>query len=221
MEIKKRLLFLFAVYIVFLCITVSFANDFNDIFGLILPGGIYVFPLTFIICDIVSEVYGYSVARTFIWLGIFSEFTFALISEFIILMPHPDFFTHGPDYETVFSPTMRYVLSGMVGFIVGEFLNIYLIAKWKIKLKGKLFIIRSVCTTALGQALLSIIVDTLAFGGKMSTPNLLWMMFSGWSIKMLYSFVFVVPAWIIVRYLKRKEGIDYYDTKTNFNPFKI
>ena len=69
--------------------------------------------------------------------------------------------------------------------------------------------------------MLSIIVDTLAFGGKMSTPNLLWMMFSGWSIKMLYSFVFVVPAWIIVRYLKRKEGIDYYDTKTNFNPFKI
>ena len=221
MEVKKNLLFLLAFYIVLLCTTVSFANDFDDVFGLILPGGIYVFPLTFIICDIVSEVYGYNVGRIFIWIGIVSEFLFTGISELIILVPHPDFFTHGSDYTVVFSPTMRYVISGMTGLLVGEFLNIYILAKWKIKLEGRLFIIRSVCTTALGQALLSIVVDTLAFSGKMNIPDLLWMMLCGWNVKMLYTLFFVLPAWLIVRYLKHKDKIDFYDIKTNFNPFKI
>ena len=141
MEIKKSVLFLLAFYVALLCVTVSFANDFNEFFGLILPGGIYVFPLTFIICDVVSEVYGYKLASLFIWIGIISELIFASLSEIIILIPHPDFFIHGADYTTVFSPTMRYVLAGMAGFFVGEFINIYLLAKWKIKLKGRLFII--------------------------------------------------------------------------------
>ncbi len=217
----SKLSFLLAAYVVLLCLTVCFANNINDIAGMTLPGGILVFPASFIICDIVGEVYGYSVARRFIWIGILAELLFAGIAELLIILPHPGFFEHELAYQTVFSPTLRYVLSGIAGFFFGEFLNIYILAKWKIKVSGKYFVVRSICTTAIGQALLSIIVDLLAFYGKMSNGDLGWMMISGWAIKMAYSLLFVLPAWFLVQYLKRHEKIDFLDTDTNFNPFKI
>ena len=216
-----KLSILLAFYIVLLCLTVCFANNFISIQGLTLPGGILVFPITFIICDVVSEVYGYSIAKAFIWIGIIAELIFSSLSLFIIQSPHPEFFQHAEAYNTVFKPTMRYVLSGMAGFLFGEFLNIYVLAKWKIKVKGRYFPFRSVCTTAIGQGFLSIIVDSLAFYGKVTNQQLLTMMLTGWAIKMIYSLCFVMPAWALVHHLKKRENIDVYDTKTNFNPFRF
>ncbi len=215
----NKLSLLLAFYIVLLCLTVCFANNFITVFGRTLPGGIYVFPLSFIICDIVSEVYGYSVGRIFIWIGIIAELIFASIAQGLSALPHPATFEHGLAYQTVFDPTLRYVFSGMAGFLFGEFLNIYILTKWKIRAAGKYYIIRSICTTAIGQALLSIIVDCLAFYGKMSNHHLIGMMLSGWAIKMIYTLVFITPAWLLVRYLKKHEKIDVYDIDTNFNPF--
>ena len=217
----SKLSVLLALYVVLLCLTVCFANNFTNVFGMTLPGGIYVFPISFIICDIVGEVYGFGVARLFIWIGIAMELCFAGISELLILIPNAEFFQHGAAYETVFSPTIRYVLSGIAGFFFGEFLNIYILAKWKIKTSGRYFVIRSICTTGIGQALLSIIVDILAFYGKMDNTQLLKMMLSGWAVKMTYSLVFVLPAYLIVRHLKLHDKIDVYDTQTNFNPFRL
>ena len=212
---------LLASYIILLCLTVCFANNFINVLGMTLPGGIYVFPVTFIICDIVGEVYGYGVARIFIWIGMTGELIFASLAQLIIATPNPDFFLHGAAYQTVFSPTIRYVFSGMAGFLFGEFLNVFLLAKWKIRVRGNYFMLRSILTTAIGQAMLSIIVDTLAFYGKMNNGQLMWMMFSGWLVKMAYSVIFVFPAWAFVRYLKKKGKIDFYDVQTNFNPFKF
>ena len=218
---NKKLLFMLSFYIVMLCLTVSFANNFIKVGSMTLPGGIFVFPLTFVVCDVIGEVYGYAMARTFIWAGIGAELIFSGVSELIILIPHPDFFTYGEAYRAVFQPTMRYVLSGLAGLFLGEFLNIYVLSRWKIAWKGKWFIVRSVCTTALGQMLLSIVVDHLAFYGKMTQPQLFAMIFSGWKIKMLYSLCFVIPASVLVRYLKSTDKIDHYDFGENYNPFKI
>lgn len=218
---NRNLLFLSSFYVLMLCLTVCFANNIIQTFDMTLPGGIFVFPLSFIVCDVVGEVYGYGIARTFIWIGIISELIFASASQLLILIPHPEFFQHGEAYTTVFSPTLRYVLSGIAGFFVGEFLNIYILSRWKVYWKGKLFVVRSVCTTAIGQLLLSIVVDYLAFYGKMATPHLWMMIFSGWKMKMIYSLLFVLPASMIVRYLKRTDKVDHFDTNTNYNPFKI
>ncbi|MBM7074716.1 queuosine precursor transporter [Shewanella sp. 202IG2-18] len=217
--IHNKLLFLQAAYLSVLCLTVCFANYFIKVFGMTLPGGIFVFPVSFIICDVVVEVYGYTTAKMFVWLGIIVEVFFAFTSQWITALPNPDVFIHAQAYNTVFEPTVRYVFSGMAGFFCGEFMNAYLLSTTKIWLQGKHFIVRSVCTTALGQGLLSIVVDYLAFSGKMSNTALVKMVFSGWKIKMAYSLLFVVPAWFIVRYIKKKDNIDVYDTNVNYNPF--
>jgi uncharacterized PurR-regulated membrane protein YhhQ (DUF165 family) len=122
-------------------------------------------------------------------------------------------------YPTVFDPTIRYVGSGLAGLLVGELANVYLLAKWKIYFKGKFFVLRSLFSTALGQALLTIIVDTLNYLGKMSDHSLGWMMFCGYFWKMSAALLMAFPAWLLVRFLKKVEHVDHYDTHTNFNPF--
>ena len=97
---------------------------------------------------------------------------------------------------------MRYVISGLVGLLVGEFVNVYLLAKWKVVLRGRFFIFRSLLSTAIGQACLTAIVDILNYTGKMPTMDLVFMMFSGYSWKIGFAVLLVFPAWLLVKYLK-------------------
>ncbi|WP_238583406.1 queuosine precursor transporter [Legionella israelensis] len=185
------------------------------------PGGIFVFPITFCICDIVGEVYGYAYPRLFIWIGVLAEFIFSLIVIAVSHLPAPQFFNHVEAYQIVFDPTIRYVGAGLAGLLVGELANVYLLAKWKIFLKGKFFILRSLFSTAFGQALLTIIVDILNYSGKMTGHHLGWMMFCGYFWKMCSALIMVFPAWLLVKYLKKVENVDHYDIHTNFNPFML
>lgn len=209
------------LYLTFMLATVCLANKLTVIGNLILPGGIFVFPFTFGICDVVGEVYGYAYPRLFIWVGVFAEFIFSLVLIAVSHTTAPDYFAHTQAYQAVFDPTLRYVGSGLVALLVGEFVNVYLLAKWKITLRGKFFIFRSLISTAIGQACLTIIVDILNYTGKMPTNDLISMMISGYSWKMCFAVLLVFPAWLLVRYLKKTENIDHYDVNTNFNPFVL
>lgn len=206
-------------YLTFMLATVCMANKLTVIHHWILPGGIFVFPFTFCICDIVGEVYGYAYPRMFIWIGVLAELAFSLIVIFVSHTSAPIYFVNVVAYKTVFDPTFRYVLSGLAGLIVGEFMNIYLLAKFKIAFRGKFYIIRSLISTALGQLLLTIIVDLLNYTGKMPTLDLLSMMVSGFSWKLVFALILVFPSWLLVRKLKKSEKIDHYDVCTNFSPF--
>lgn len=217
-EYKYPFLFL-GLYLTFLLSTVCLAGRITRINTLILPGGIFVFPLTFCICDIIGEVYGYAYPRLFIWVGVLAEFIFSLLVIIVSHLPSTDFFNYVQDYQIVFDPTLRYVGSSLAGLLIGELTNIYLLTKWKIYLKGRFFILRSLLSSAFGQALLTIIVDFLNYQGKMNHHYLGWMMVCGYFWKMGFATMMVFPAWIIVRYLKRIEQVDHYDINTNFNPF--
>lgn len=209
------------IYLTFMLATVCLANRLTMLNGILLPGGIFVFPFTFGICDVVGEVYGYAYPRLFIWIGVFAEFIFSLVVIAVSHMPSPEYFHNPEAYQIVFDPTMRYVFSGLIALLVGEFANVYLLSKWKIALSGRLFILRSLLSTAFGQACLTVIVDILNYTGKMPTKDLIAMMISGYSWKMCFAVILVFPAWLIVRYLKQAEHIDHYDVGTNFNPFVL
>ena len=103
--------------------------------------------MTFAICDIVGEVYGYAYPRLFIWIGVLAEFIFSFIVISVSHLPASDFFSQADSYQVVFDPTIRYVASGLAGLLVGELTNVYLLAKWKVFLKGKFFILRSLLST--------------------------------------------------------------------------
>lgn len=210
---------LLGIYLTFLLATVCMASKLVQVGSLLLPGGIFVFMFTFTVCEIVGEVYGYAYPRLFIWIGAIAEFVFALAVTGISYLPSPTYFQHPEVYQAVFNPTLRYVVSGVTGLLVGEFVNIYVLAKWKIFWKGKFFVIRSFASVALGQAFLTIIVDILNYTGKVSIDNSIRMMISGYLWKVFFAMFLVFPAWVIVKYLKKVENIDYYDIHTNFNPF--
>lgn len=207
------------LYLTFLLSTVCLANKITLIGDLILPGGIFAFVFTFTICDIVGEVYGYAYPRLFIWVGIIAELFFSLIVTVVSHGSSRQYISHPEAYQVVFDPTFRYVISGLIALLIGEFANVYLLAKWKIYLRGRFFVARSLVSTALGQGCLTIVVDILNYTGKLSTHDLISMMISGYLWKMSFAVILVFPAWLLVRFLKKSEGIDYYDINTNFNPF--
>ena len=212
---------LLSLYLTFLLSTVCLAGRITSIGNMLEPGGIFVFPLTFCICDIVGEVYGYAYPRIFIWIGVLVEFIFSLITILVSHFPTPDFFTNGHAYQIVFDPTLRYVCSGLIGLLIGEFTNVYLLAKWKVAMQGKFFILRAMGSTAFGQACLTIIVDLLNYTGKLGLSELGWMMMCGYMWKIFSALILVFPAWLLVKYLKTIEQVDYYDINTNFNPFNF
>lgn len=213
--------FFLGIYITTLLCTVCLANRFTLVGHLLEPGGIFIFPLSFTICDIVGEVYGYAYPRLFIWIGIGCEFMFSFVVTIVSHLPAPLFFLKSQSYIAVFDPTMRYVFSGTIALLVGEFLNVYLLAKWKIRLKGKWFVLRCWFSTALGQLSLTIIVDLLNYFGKLNQQDFIWMMFCGYFSKLIYSSAIAFPAFFIVEKLKKIEKIDYFDIDTNFNPFVL
>lgn len=211
--------FFLGLFLTFLLATVCLAGRITGVGSMIVPGGIFIFPLTFCICDIVGEAYGYAYPRMFIWIGVLAEFLFSVITITVSHMTAAESFQHATAYQIVFDPTIRYVGSALIGLIIGEFTNIYLLAKWKISLKGRLFAVRSLASTAVGQGLLTIIVDSLNYSGKLSASELVRLMYCGYSWKMCSAFIMVIPAWLVVRWLKRVEKVDHYDVNTNFNPF--
>lgn len=212
-------LVLLGLYVTFLLSTVCLASRLTQIGTMLQPGGIFVFPFTFSICDIVGEVYGYTYPRMFIWVGVVAEIIFSIIVITVSHLPTPDFFSQAVAYQTVFDPTIRYVGAGLIGLLIGELTNVYFLSKLKIIFKGRFFIFRSLLSTAFGQALLTIIVDILNYFGKVTDHHLGWMMICGYLWKMCWAFIMVFPAWLIVRYLKKVEQVDYYDINTNFSPF--
>lgn len=207
-------------YITFLLLNIALANRLILLNGFLTPGGIYIYPFTFILCDIVSEVYGYAMARKFIWIGAFCKLLFTMTAIGVVHLPSPTGFNNNA-YATVFNPVLRFVIAGFIAVIIGEFINIYFLSKWKMKLQGRLFWLRSSVTIAMGQAIVSIIVDVLAFSNNMPWHSLCWMMVSGYFWKMIYTFLAIYPAWVLVKFLKKSENIDIYDYGINFNPFRL
>lgn len=143
-----------ALYVAIILATVCLANRFTQIYGFVFPGGMPFFPLTFMLMFAVSEVYGYQYARRYIWIGFFVSLFFSLEVTVVSFLAVPSFFKYKEAYQIVFSPTLRFVISSGIGLIIGEFINIYINARMKLQLRGKLFWLRCLCSLAAGQFIL-------------------------------------------------------------------
>ncbi len=186
----------------------------------LLPGAPLVFPLTYIIGDIVAEVYGYTVAKKIIWITLICELFFAIAVKLIIHLPSPVFWQHQLAYNAVIDPILRFVLAGILAVISSSFINIYMISKWKILMKGRHFWLRSLGSSAIGGFILVLVTILFGFTGNIHWSQLIYMILSVYSVEVFYSLLGVWPASIITGFLKLEEQLDVYDTETNFNPFK-
>ena len=191
------------------------APDGLFIFG----AGILFFPVSYVLGDVLTEVYGYARARRVIWTGFAAMIFMALMSWAVVAMPPAATWDGQPAYESVFGLVPRIVFASIIAFWAGEFVNSYVLARMKIWTKGKALWSRTIGSTVFGQAVDSAIFYPVAFLGIWETKDVLTVMVTNWALKVLWEALLTPVTYIVVGKLKRAEGVDIFDTDTDFSPF--
>ncbi len=188
------------------------------VFGLILPAAIIIFPISYIAGDVLTEVYGYGVARKVIWLGFFCNLI--VVAAFWVggIMPPAPFWDGQAAYARILGYTPRILAASFLAYLVGEFANSYILAKMKIATKGRWLWTRTIGSTLVGEGLDSAVFITLAFVGTIPTGALASAVLTQWLVKCGYEALATPLTYKVVAYLKRQEQRDAYDYETRFNP---
>lgn len=188
--------------------------------GFTLPAGILCFPIAYIVNDCLTEVYGYEKTRSVIWWGFVC---LALMSFFYycatLLTPAP-FWTEQEAFGKLFGFAPRIGFASFVAFLIGSFLNSFVLSKMKIKTKGKHLWTRTIGSTIIGEGADSIIFNLVAFLGVFAFTDVLVIALSGFVLKTLYEIVMTPFTYLAINWLKRKENEDKYDLGADYNPFK-
>lgn len=192
-----------------------------DLFGLILPAGILIFPLSYIAGDVLTEVYGYAEARRVIWLGFFCNLIAVMAVWAGQILPPASFWDGQEAYARILGYTPRLLAASFLAYLVGEFTNSFVLAKLKITTKGRWLWMRTIGSTLIGQGLDSIIFITLAFLGVIPLSAIVMTIITQWLVKSIYEAAATPLTYVVVNFLKRKEDLDAYDHETRFNPLTI
>lgn len=191
--------------------------------AIIFGAGAMFFPISYVFGDILTEVYGYARARRVIWAG-FAGLGFAsFMAAVVVALPPAPFWKHQAAYEVAFGSTWRIVAASMIAYFCGEFVNSYVLAKMKIRTAGKWLWTRTIGSTLAGEAVDSALFYPLAFYGSGIIPNekLPLVMFAQFVAKVSVEVIFTPVTYKVVGFLKRAEREDYYDRRTDFNPFTL
>lgn len=183
--------------------------------------GVMFFPLSYVIGDMLTEVYGYARARRVIWTGFAALAFMAFMAWVVVSLPPAPGWPHQAAYEAVFANSWRIVIASMIAFWAGEFANSFVVAKMKVADNGKRMGLRFVASTFVGQGLDSLIFYPIAFYGLEGWPTgeLMKTVLSQWAIKTGWEIILLPVTVAIVVWLKRREGVDVYDEGTDFSPF--
>ena len=219
MNISHRLLIIAAIFVTCLITANVTAVKIITLGPIPLPASIFVFPISYIFGDVLTEVYGYRWARRIIWLGFFCNLIFVFFAWVGQILPPASFWTGQEAYETILGSVGRILAASFCGYLVGEFANSFVLAKMKVLTRGRWLWSRTIGSTIVGQGLDSSIFITLAFIG---TPSFLpIMILYHWLAKATIEAVATPLTYATVNFLKKKEALDTYDYETDFNPFLI
>ena len=208
-----------AVFITCLITANITAVKLISLFGL--PAAIVIFPISYIIGDILTEVYGYRQARRVIWLGFFCNFIAVIAIWVGQILPPASFWDGQAAYERILGYTPRLLLASFLAYLVGEFANAIVLAKLKIATSGRWLWLRTIGSTLIGQGLDSLLFMSLAFVGTIPLNALFTAVLVQWLAKSVYEAVVTPLTYMVVGFLKTKEGVDVYDRDTTFNPLSL
>lgn len=184
--------------------------------------GLMFFPLSYIIGDVLTEVYGYARARRVIWTGFVAMIFMAVMSAVVVALPPARDWPDQPAYDVIFGSTWRIVAASITAFWAGEFANSFVMAKMKLWTQGKYLWTRTIGSTVVGQALDSLLFYPLAFWGVAGWPpeQIAQVVVAQFVLKTGWEVVLTPVTYWVVGALKRSEGLDVYDEGTDFTPFK-
>ncbi len=184
-------------------------------------GGTLLFPLSYIFGDILTEVYGYKNTRGVIWLGFFSALMMSVIFIVVGKLPAAPGWDNQAAYDAILGLTPRIVVASLIAYFSGEFSNSFILAKMKILTKGKWLWTRTIGSTIVGELVDSALFVSIAFIGILPGSLVFTLIVSNYVFKTLVEIVFTPATYAIIGFLKKHEREDYYDYKTDFNPFRI
>ncbi len=219
MNVSHRLVIITAIFITCLITANVTAVKVISLGPVILPAAIFIFPLSYIFGDVLTEVYGYRQARKVIWLGFICNLIFVIFAWVGQVLPPAPFWEGQEAYESILGYTPRLLAASFGGYLIGEFANSFVLAKMKIFTRGRWLWSRTISSTIVGQGLDTSIFITLAFIGTPSFAPI--MILYHWLAKTIIEAMATPFTYTVVNFLKKKEAIDTYDYETNFNPFLI
>ncbi|MDQ3478211.1 MAG: queuosine precursor transporter [Pseudomonadota bacterium] len=184
--------------------------------------GILFFPLAYVLGDVLTEVYGYARARRCIWAGTAAMLFMAFMATVVVALPPARDWGGQAAYERVFGQVPRIVFASITAFWAGEFANSFIMAKMKLWTRGRHLWSRTIGSTVVGQGIDSALFYPLAFLGAPGwTPQLvLTVMFTQWVLKVAWEVLLTPVTYAVIGFLKRREGVDVFDERTDFTPFR-
>jgi uncharacterized integral membrane protein (TIGR00697 family) len=216
----KYLDLLINIFVVILIVSNLIAPKFVALGRFRFSAAQLLFPITYIFGDVFTEVYGYSASRKAIWTGFLGSVVMTAFGLFAIWLPPAPEFKNQQAFETVFGVVPRNVAGSLIAYWAGEFANSLTVAKMKLWTNGRFLWTRCVGSTIVGQFVDTSIVIFFIFWGQ-PLPVIWNLIVSGYLFKVVYEFVAIPLTYRIVNFLKRREGVDYFDRRTNFNPFAV
>jgi uncharacterized integral membrane protein (TIGR00697 family) len=183
--------------------------------------GILFFPLAYVIGDVLTEVYGFARARRCIWVGTAALLFMAFMAWVVVALPPSPNWGGQAAYEQVFGQVPRIVMASIIAFWAGEFVNSVVLARMKVWTQGRHLWTRTIGSTVCGQGVDSLIFYPLAFWGAAGWTDelVLQVMLTQWALKVAWEVILTPVTYAVINALKRREGLDVYDERTDFTPF--
>ena len=182
-----------------------------DFYGFFLSGGIIIFPLSYIINDVLTEVYGFDKAKKVVWLGFLANIVFVTAIYIVQILPSAPFWTNQEAYEAILGFTPRLLLASFVAYLVGSLANAKILSKMKVATQGKFLWMRTIGSTIVGEGLDSLIFVLIAFWGILPQEAIIPMILTQWGLKTAYEAILTPVTYAVVSAVKRHERIDTFD----------
>ncbi len=214
-------LVLAALFVTLLISSNIVAVKIIEVWGRIMPAAIVLFPATYVLGDIFTEVYGFRFARRVIWLGFLCN-TVAVMGFWVAgMLPSAPFWEGQDAYDAILGYTPRLLAASFAGYLVGEFSNSIVLSRLKVATQGRWLWSRTIGSTIVGQGADSVVFITVAFMGTAAGSNLAELILTQWVIKTLYETIATPVTYAVVGYVKSREGLDVYDRSISLNPLSF
>ena len=210
-----------ALFVTCLVVSNIIAVKVIDVAGYMLPAAIIIFPVSYILGDVLTEVYGYARARQVIWLGFLCNLVAVVAIAISGVLPEAGFWGGQAAYETILGTVPRILAASFIAYLVGELVNAYVLARLKVAMQGRHLWVRTIGSTLVGQLLDSAIFITVAFAGVMPGEVLAGAVITQWLVKSAYEALATPLTYAAVGFLKRVDDVDVYDRDLHFRPFSV
>lgn len=222
---KAQVSILFMFLGTLFCVCLIAANVFEtkqlSFLGHSQTGGVIVFPISYIINDVVSEVWGFKKARLLIWMGFLMNFFFVAIGALCDWLPGADYWQNDEGFHQIFGLAPRIACASFIAFLCGSFINAYTMSRMKLLHGDRHFSLRAILSTVFGEGIDSIVFFPLALGGIVPIEELPWLMLYQVILKTVYEIIALPLTIRIVAMVKKFEGENAYDNNKDYNVFRI